>query len=192
MIVADRIVGGETHSGDPVPHLERHGDRLRVSVIYTSIEGTLAALHTASGCAKGLCADIAIVVAEAVPFRYPVAAPPVRVSFFEKVCQALIEEARLERNRCDIEVHFCRDQVACLESTLRPKSLVVIGARKSWWRRRERGLERALNERGFDALLVYSGSKSVATRSDKLIERLAAQADGKVHVCERSGRLDLH
>lgn len=193
MLVKDRILGGETHCGDPDPIRDEHDDRLRVSVVFTTIEGTLAALDMAAKCAKGLCADIAIVVAEVVPFRYPVEAAPVRTGYFETLLLALIEESRLERNACDIEVHFCRDQVTCLQGALRPKSLVVIGAEKKGWRgRRERRLEEALNMQGFDAILVHAAPSSRESCSLKIARRLADKAEAMAHSCDRSGRLDLH
>jgi hypothetical protein len=192
MMVKDRILGGEPHCGDPGFIRDHRGGRLRISVVFTTIEGTLAALNMAARCAKGLCADIAIVVAEVVPFRFPVEMPPVRVRFFEGLCVALIEESKLEKNACNIEVYFCRDQVACLESALKPKSVVVIGAERGWWRRRERGLEEALNRRGFDAIFVCAASSSSESCSQRIAHRLAVEEEARAHLCERSGRLDLH
>lgn len=192
MMVKDRILGGETHCGDLGPVRDSRGGRLRISVVLTTIEGTLAALNMAARCAKGLCADIALIVTEVVPFRYPVEMAPVRVCFFEALCVALIEESRMEKNACDIEVYFCRDQVACLEGALKPKSLVVIGAERCWWRRRERGLEEALNRRGFDAILVCAASHSMDSNSQRIAHRLAVEGEARAHLCERSGRFDLH
>jgi hypothetical protein len=192
MIVKDRIFEGEPHCGDPGFVRDHRGGRLRISVVFTTIEGTLAALNMAATCAKGLCADIAIVVADVVPFRYPVETAPVRACFFETLCAAMIEESRLEKNACDIEVYFCRDQIACLQSALKPRSLVVIGAERCWWRRRERRLEEALTLRGFDALLVCTASPAIESCSRRIVNRLAAEEEAKAHLCERSARPDLH
>lgn len=190
MMVLDRIPG--TGSNEPDLTRGKGGGRLRISVVHTTIEGTLAALNAAAQHARGLCADIAIIVTEVVPFRYPLEAAPVPVGFFEALCLALIEESGLEKSACDIEIHFCRDQAACLEAVLRPKSLVVIGAKRCLWPRRERRLEKALKLKGFDTVLVRAKSRSIESCSERVVRRMTVEGGPRGHLCEHSGRFDLH
>jgi hypothetical protein len=68
-------------------------------VILTTIEGTLAALRAAANLARGLRAEIALLVAEVVYMRYPVEHPPVGSSFFERLGTALAAEIG-SRGRC--------------------------------------------------------------------------------------------
>ena len=60
------------------------GPRLRVTVVFTTAEGTIAALRTAAGLAKNLGARMALVVTEVVPFHFPLDHPPVSIEFLER------------------------------------------------------------------------------------------------------------
>ena len=176
--------GGETFYGHPEIASDGDAGRLRVSVVYTTLEGTLAALSVAARCARSLCADIGIVVAQEVPSHYEVEKPPVSAAFFEGLCFALAEELGLERDICHVEVYFCRDQMACLMRVLKPKMPVVLGAGRGWWLRRERRLEKRLRTRGFDPVLVHDASR--------FIQYCAWQAARRMAVVENTASLDKH
>lgn len=192
MMVKDSIRRGEADCGSPASICDFGGSRLRIYVLYTTIEGTLAAVNTAAQHARDLGAGLTIVVADVVPFRYPVEAAPVSASFYETLCRALIEESRLEKNTCEIEVYFCRDQAACIEQVLKPKSLVVLGATKSWRNRHERRLEKALKQKGFDTVFVLAEGRSLIPSVDRIVHRMAVEDGARAHLCEHSGRFDLH
>jgi len=175
---------GIVDKGSPEPgpwhaEPERAGDsdpeRLRIAVILTSISGTLAALRAAQNLARGLQAEISLLVAEVVYFRYPVEHPPVGSSFFERLGAALADELQLEGDEIDLEIHFCRDQLRCLEQHLRPRSLVMIGAKKRWWRGRESNLELALGERGYDVLVVRA-ARQPGEDAGRVLDRLLREA----------------
>jgi hypothetical protein len=182
-MVLNRYVGdAEPHSGDPSPFVESDSGRLRVIVVFTTIEGTLAALKSAAKFAQALNAEITLLVTQVVYFRYPLESPPVSADFLCRLCVALIEELKSEELRTDelgldgdainIDIQFCREQVPCLEFALKPRSVVVIGARKSWWRKPERKLERALKRRGHDVLLVGDGASDYRARVESVVHRL--------------------
>jgi hypothetical protein len=99
-------------------------------VLLTTIEATLAALNRAAHFAKGLDVEIVLVVTDVVSFHYPLENPPVAAYFFERLCFALIDESNLDADKVNIEIYFCRDRVQCLQLILKPRSLVVIGAKK--------------------------------------------------------------
>lgn len=181
--------GGETFYGDPEIASDGDAGRLRVSVVYTTLEGTLAALSVAALCARSLCADIGIVVAQEVPSHYEVERPPVTAAFFENLCFALAEELGLEKDVCHVEVHFCRDQMACLRRVLKPKLPVVLGTGRGWWRRRERRLEKGLRARGFDAVLVHNGSHFIKYCAWQAARRMTG-AENTANLDEHRGRLD--
>jgi hypothetical protein len=176
--IVNRQVGeAEPHHGDPCPLVESNSGRLRVIVVFTTIEGTLAALKSAAKFAQALRAEITLLVAEAVYFRYPLETPPVSADFLCRLCVALVEELKVEESKLDdtainIDIRFCREQVPCLQLTLRPRSVVVLGARRCWWRRRERKLERALKRMGHDVLLVNVAAGKYRARSKAVIHRL--------------------
>jgi len=127
--------------------------RLRVTVLFTTIKGTLAALRTAGGLAKNLGARIALVVTEVVPLYFPLANPPVSIDFLERRYFALVSESGIQAEEVDIEIYLCRDRKLCLQKALNPPSVVVIGGRGQWWFSRERKLERLL--RGFGHHVIF-------------------------------------
>ena len=83
-----------------------------------------------------------------------------------------MEELDLHGDAINIDIHFCREQVPCLQFALKPRSVVVIGARKCWWRRRERKLERDLKRMGHDVLPVNIAADEDKTQSTAVIDRL--------------------
>jgi hypothetical protein len=172
MPAGTRIWEAEPTHGEPGLSLDSHPHRLRITVVFTTIEGTLAALDTAASFARDLRAEIAIVVTEVVSFRHPLDSPPGDWHFFERMCLALIGESRLDANNVSFKVHFCRDSNRCLELSLSPHSLVVIGARNCWWPRRERELERVLHQFGHDVVLVRATAMSEKARAQAVVDRL--------------------
>jgi hypothetical protein len=153
----------EPHDGDPFPLVESDSGRLRVIVVFTTIEGTLAALT--------------LLVSQEVYYRYPLETPPVSASFLHRLCVALIEELKIEELQLDtdainIDIRFCRQQEQCLQFTLKPRSVVVIGVKKRWWRMPERKLERALKQMGHDVLHVDAAASDYKVSSKSVIHRL--------------------
>jgi hypothetical protein len=96
--------------------------------------------------------------------------PPVVAAFFERLCVELVRQAKLELAAVNISIYFCRDRLKCLAQMLRPRSLVVIGARRCWWPRRERALQRALSSMGHDAVVVRVTSSASRMRSRAVLE----------------------
>jgi hypothetical protein len=172
MIVNRHFSEAEPHSGNPCPGVESDSGPLRVIVVFTTIEGTLAALKSAARFAKALSAEITLVVTQVVYFRYPMESPPVSANFLHYLCVALTEELEIDGDAVNIDIHFCREQVPCLEFALKPRSVVVIGARKSWWRKSERKLERALKRMGHDVLLVSDEANDNRARAESVVHRL--------------------
>lgn len=168
--VRNAAFGGETEGAVPGHFAPSDLGRMPVTVVFTTIEGTLVALNAAAALAKDLAAEVVVLVTEVVSFRYQVQGLRDPVAFFERLCEAIVAETPI-RN-VQIEVHLCRDQVQCLETALRPRSIVLIGARRCWWPWRERHLERALSKRGFQALLIYAGSSTAQSRSASLVKRI--------------------
>jgi hypothetical protein len=161
---------GEPHNWDPEDEQGQDCRRLRVTVLYTTIEGTLAALTTGAELARGLAAEVEVLVTEQVPFHYLLDQPPVVAGFFERLCVELVRQAKLDLNSVDIKIYFCRDRLNCLGQMLRRRSLVVIGVKRCWWPRRERALQRALNEMGHDAVMVRVTSPVARVRSRAVLE----------------------
>jgi hypothetical protein len=154
MIPLDHKVGANSDNGEPGLACDRGGGRPRITVIYTSIEGTLAALDAAVQLSKGLQARIVLLVAAELAIYYPLDHPPVAASFFERVSSAILEELQLDESVIRREIYFCRRQVQCFEATLEPGSLVVLGTKNRKWQGWERRLAHTLEVLGHDAVLV--------------------------------------
>jgi hypothetical protein len=171
----------------PAPADCSDSGRMRVTVVFTSIPGTLAALETAVNLARRLNAEIVLLVAEEIYFRYALEHPPVSPAFFENLCLALVDELGEELGRelgdeigaglppARIEILFCREQLPCLRLALPPRSLVVLGATGRWWNSRERRLERGLNRLGHSVLMVRAQSGAGKIRSQSVVRRMLSQ-----------------
>ncbi len=130
------------------------GDGLTVTVIFTDRKGTQAALRMASNLAKGLDARIRFLVAEGVPFHFPLDSPPVSPDFLERRHLQLISESELDADEVRIEIFLCRSRKECLRQVLRPGSLVVVGGRSRCWLNEARTVERWLCRLGHHVIFA--------------------------------------
>ena len=143
------------------PSSSDSGPRLKITVIFTTPEGTLAALRTAQDLARNLGLQISLVTAEVVPFHFPLDRPPVSIDFLKQRSLALVSKSDIEAEQVNIDLYFCRDRKQCLQRILVPNSVVVIGGRNHWLIRRERKLEAFIRSLGHRVISVDTKSKSV-------------------------------
>ena len=134
------------------------GGQVEVVVVHTTIPTTLTALKTAATLAKGLSAQVRLLVPQVVPFALPLEHPPVPTSFTERRFRTVAEKAAVETT---VEIVLCRDIAPALETLLRPRSLIVVGARNSrWWNRAwpsfETRLARRLRKLGHQVVFANS------------------------------------
>jgi hypothetical protein len=116
---------------------------LRVTVIHTTSEGTLEALRLACGLAKDLGVRIAVLAIQLVPFRLSLEQPLVSTNFLRQRLSALAAKVGLGDEEVTLQIYLCRDERQALAKFLPPKSLVVVGGQRGWWRP-ERRLEKWL------------------------------------------------
>ena len=129
----------------------RDESKLEITVVYTSVPFTLEALKTAAKLASRLSASITILVPQQVPFPLPLASPPVLLEFSERRFRTLAEHSPVETR---VRLYLCRDAEETLKSVLSPHSLVVIGARHTFWPVREKRLARQLRRAGHEVILA--------------------------------------
>ena len=146
--------GLDVGSGSCVPVDDDSDHRLRVAVVFTTPEGTVAALRAAAGLSKHLSAGITLFVAEAVPIHFSLDRPHVPIDFLERRSWDLIREAGIIDEEVNVEIRLCRNRMQTLRSMLARNSLVVIGGRNRWWRRTERRLGDSLQRLGHHTILV--------------------------------------
>ena len=137
-------------TGDPTPLAGVEVDQqLKIAVVFTSVESTLAALKEAGQLANSLRARITLVVPQVVPFPLPLETPPVLVEFNENRFRVMASESPVETG---VQIYLCRDRFETLTSVLKPGSIVVIGGRKRWWPTKDETLARQLRRAGYEVL----------------------------------------
>lgn len=129
----------------------RAESRLNIAVVYTSVEATLAALKHAGSLARRLRARITLLVPQVVPYPLPLASPPVLLDFNERRFRVIAEASPVETS---VRLYLCRDRMETVEAALSPRSLVVLGLRKSWWPVGEKRLARRLRRAGHEVILA--------------------------------------
>jgi len=132
----------------PVSEEEERG--LNISVVFTSVESTLAALKEAGTLASSLGARITLLVPQVVPYPLPLETPPVLVEFNERRFRVIASQSPVETS---VKVYLCRDKIQTLTSVLSPGSIVVVGGRKRWWwPTRDEALTRELRRAGHEVI----------------------------------------
>ncbi len=127
---------------------------LEVVVLHTTTEGTLQALKTAARIAQGLAAQIRLLVPQIVPYPLPLESPAISKDFTERRFRTVASEAAVETH---IDIRLCRDRWALLESALKPRSLVVLSGRRSWWPTSESRLAKRLHQLGHQVVYADLG-----------------------------------
>jgi hypothetical protein len=133
---------------------EGDGDGLPITVVYTTQDGTLAALKTAAALARDLNARLGLIITEVVPFRLPIDQPRVSVDFLKKRQDELVSDAGLGGEQIRVQICLCRDTKETLGRLLPTPSLVVLGGRRRLWPSRERRLETFLSRLGHQVIFV--------------------------------------
>jgi hypothetical protein len=122
-----------------------------VHVIYTDLQGALAALQSAETLARQLQGRITLLAAHSVPYGLPITRPPVSLEFARQRLVDLTQQGKLQTS---IQIYICRDRTLCLMQALYSKSLVVLGAKRRWWPTREGKLVKRLESAGHHIVLV--------------------------------------
>jgi hypothetical protein len=138
-------------AGPPVePKPEQVERPLNISVVFTSVESTLAALKEAGTLASSLRARIRMLVPQVVPHPLPLEKPQVPVEFSEKRFRVIAGHSPVETS---VHICLCRDRFHALKCVLGPGSIVVLGGRRRlWWPTRDEALARKLKRAGFEVI----------------------------------------
>jgi hypothetical protein len=132
------------------PEGQEPGARLNISVIFTSVEPTLAALRKAGALASSLGARITIFAPQVVPYPLPLESPPVLLDWSERRFSVIAAASPVETSVC---IYLCRDRAAALRDALKPRSVVVIGGRRGWRPfSAEKSLARRLRRAGHEVI----------------------------------------
>jgi hypothetical protein len=127
------------------------GSKLDISVVFTSIKATLAALKEAGHLASSLGARITLLVPQIVHYPLPLTGPPVLVDFNEWRLKVIANNCRVETR---VSIYLCRNALETLRSVLKPHSLVVLGSPKRWWPTAEKRLAAKLRQWGHQVVVT--------------------------------------
>jgi hypothetical protein len=129
-----------------------HDARLDISVVFTSVKSTLAALRRAATLANSLRGRITLLVPQVVPYPLPLESPPVLLDWNERRFRTIAAESPVETT---VRIYLCRDPLDTLRSVLRSRSIVILGGRDRWWWHSAEGrLVRQLRKAGHEAILT--------------------------------------
>jgi hypothetical protein len=130
-----------------------------VYVLFTSFEGTLAALRVASELARPLGSAVHLIDFHVVQVGAPVEAPTGRPRVEG---DGFLNRLRAEGIDVKIDVYVCRDARRTILQVFKDRSLVLIGARHHWWPTRADRWRRMLEQRGHLVLFVGQDGQSSA------------------------------
>jgi len=124
-------------------------NRITISVVFTTVEATLAALRKAATLAAKMRARIALLVPQIVPYPLPLTSPPILLDFNERRFRVMAEQAAVETS---VRLYLCRDRRDMLKTALQSHSVVVLAGPKRWWPTSETLLARALRNAGHEVV----------------------------------------
>ncbi|HXJ93505.1 MAG TPA: hypothetical protein VMT20_11555 [Terriglobia bacterium] len=127
---------------------------LQLTVVFTTVPGTAAALARASQLARDLRLNLTLLVPQVVPYQVPLTSPPVAISHTQQMALSLVSEFALNVNDTRVQICLCRDQLECLSRLITAPSIVFLGGQNSSWWRRERRLARGLRALGHEVIFV--------------------------------------
>ncbi len=122
-----------------------------ISVVYTGFEETLGAARVAADLAAKMRVPVRVVHFRTVPRQSDVARPD-GVSPVET--EAFAERLRRERIDARVRVYLCRDELKTISYAFKPRSIVLIGGRHSWFPTRIERWRHALEDEGHFVVLV--------------------------------------
>jgi hypothetical protein len=125
---------------------------LDVVVPYTEWSVTDALLKRAVALIAGLNAKLTLVAVHTVPYAAPFGCPAA-------VHAHLVEQLVDLASRCPVPVNpqvvLARGRSEGFSYVLKPQSIVLLGARKHWWRTEEERLARTLARDGHKVVLLH-------------------------------------
>jgi len=134
------------------PEVGREDSPLEIAVVFTSVESTLATLKHAGALAHRLAGRITLLVPQIVPYSLPLSTPPVLIDWNERRFRIIAETSQVDTR---VHLYLCRDRDETLKRVLGPRSLVVLGGPRRWWRlTAEKRLARKLRRSGREVVFV--------------------------------------
>jgi len=148
-----RLVTGRADGGCRLVFTDAvlHDTIPKIFVVFTDARGASAALRSAAAWASRLNFGIDLIVPQVVPYPLPAARPAVSIEFTLGEIRRVTMATGIAP---DVHVYLCRDPLQTVTEVLPAHSVVVIGARKTWFPSAAARLARQLERRGHVAILA--------------------------------------
>ncbi len=145
-----------------------------VYVLFTSLDGTLAALRVA----RDLAASLSTSTVRLVDFRVIQIGAPVEAPTGRSPIEAdgFLDRVRAEGIDVRVNVYVCRNASCAIPHVFTDHSLIVIGGRHRWWPTRATRLRRMLEDHGHLVVFVEErgrraqGRQAVTSRRDPVVQ----------------------
>lgn len=124
---------------------------VEVNVVLGALENTGGILDLAAGLARGIHASLTVHFAQVVPYPLPLKSPPVPVELAER---SLLDAASAQAVETSARVYLCRDRMEAIRNALKPESIVILSAKRRWWRTFESRLAQLLIRDGHRVILL--------------------------------------
>jgi hypothetical protein len=125
--------------------------QFQLFIPYTTRELAVRALRAALDLGRNLNAQVTLVKVQVVPFPCPLDHPTVDPEHLKRPLAELIESVDMP---VQASVILARDREDGFRSALRPGSLVLIAAKRRFWRTAEEKLARRLSRHGHSVALL--------------------------------------
>ena len=145
----ERPVTGEQHVGQSSSQ-----SSAGLTVVFTTVPGTMAALERATRLARDLDLCLTLLVPQVVPYQVPVTCPPVAIGHTQQTILSMLSASALNAHDINVQICLCRDRIECLSRWMGARSMVFVGRRSRWWPSQERKLERTLRALGYEVIVV--------------------------------------
>jgi hypothetical protein len=148
-----RSAATEPPGADSAPAASAVHSPFSLNVVFTTWQGTLAALNVADRQSRSLGLRVVLWYFQTVPSHFTPSCPPVSTEFLK---QRLLAMARTCRRTEDVEIRicFCTNEQSCMQALLPPESVVIAGGRKRWWLSREQRTAAFLRSHGCRVLFI--------------------------------------
>jgi hypothetical protein len=136
------------------PLLEQTDPAIRtdtVYVVFTSIDGTLAAVRVAGDFARAFGVPVTLIHFRTVPYALSVDEP---TGMSPVETDAFIARLRAETLDIRVRVYVCRDGRRAIPLAFRPHSLIVVAGQHGWWPTESERWRRTLEAAGHFVVFV--------------------------------------
>jgi hypothetical protein len=124
---------------------------LEVAIPYKTPEMTEAAMENATTLGSQLNVNLRLIEVHVVPYALPLDKPSVCRDHLERNLRRIAEKSAIP---VQPELVFARDWEDGFRRALRPRSVVLIPIRKSWWRSHDKRMAERLRKHGHQVIWV--------------------------------------